>query len=115
MGVALLGYICVGAVELIVNWGISSWSVSGTAAYNPLGMLITFPMVVLIAYVAAGFRRRSAIVMGAMMLVAVTVMTLSASESLPRWYRIAYFFVGPVAAFAGTALRSLRVARGGSP
>jgi hypothetical protein len=43
-----------------------------------------------------------------MMLIAVTAMTLLADEAVPAWYRVAYFFVGPVAAFIGTALRSLR-------
>jgi hypothetical protein len=42
------------------------------------------------------------------MLLAVTVMTASTTESTPTWYRIAYFFVGPAAAFIGSALRSLR-------
>ena len=105
-GVALLGYIAVGVVEVIVNWAISS-----SAAYNPLGMFITFPMVVVIGYFAARLRREAPIVLGAMMFVAVTVMTFSANESLPLWYRIAYFIVGPAAAFIGSALSSRRAVR----
>jgi hypothetical protein len=103
-GVALLAYIAVGVVELIVNRVISS---SSAAAYNPLGLIITFPMVVLIGYFAARFRRRAAIVLGAMMLLAVTVRTASTTAT---WYRIAYFFVGACGgvhrqrlAFASTA------------
>jgi hypothetical protein len=107
-GAALLAYMAVGLVELIVNRVISN---SSAAAYNPLGLLITFPMVVLIGYFAARFRRRAAIVLGAMMLLAVTVMTASTTEITPRWYRIAYFFVGPAATFFGSALRSLRQPR----
>jgi len=103
IGVALLAYIAVGVAELIVNRVVSSAS-----AYNPLGMLITFPMVVAIGYVAAGVRRSAPLVLAGMMLIAVTVMTLSADEAVPAWYRVAYFFVGPAAAFIGTALRSLR-------
>jgi hypothetical protein len=111
VGVALLAYIAVGVVELIVNRVISSSSASGTAAYSPLGMVISFPMVVFIGYFAARFRPRAAIVLGAMMLLAVTVMMLSTTEDMPLWYRIAYFFVGPAAAFIGTVLRSLRPSR----
>jgi hypothetical protein len=111
VGVALLAYIAVGVVELIVNWAISRSVASGTAAYSPLGMIITFPMVVLIGYFAAGFRRRATIVLGAMMLLAVTVMMLSTTESMPLWYRVAYFIVGPAATLIGTALRSLRPSR----
>jgi hypothetical protein len=99
IGVALLAYIAVGVVELTVN---------RATAYNPLGMLITFPMVVAIGYVAAGVRRSAPLVLAGMMLIAVTAMTLLADEAVPAWYRVAYFFVGPVAAFIGTALRSLR-------
>jgi uncharacterized membrane protein AbrB (regulator of aidB expression) len=99
IGVALLAYIAVGVVELTVN---------RAAAYNPLGMFITFPMVVVIGYVAAGVRRNAPLVLAGMMLIAVTAMTLLVDEPVPAWYRVAYFFVGPVAAFIGTALRSLR-------
>jgi len=105
-GVALLAYIAVGIVELIVNWAISR-----SAAYNPLGMLMTFPIVVLIGYCAARLRRGATIVLGAMMLLSVTVMTLTSPESLPLWYRIAYFVAGPLAVFIGTALRALGALR----
>jgi len=101
-GVAIVAYLAVAIVELGVNRAISN-----SSAYNPLGMLITFPMVVLIGYFAAGWRRGAAIVLGAMMLVTVTVMTLSAAESMPVWYRVAYFFVGPAAALSGTALHRI--------
>jgi hypothetical protein len=107
-GVALLAYIAVGLVELIVNRAISS---STAVSYNPLGMVITFPMVVLIGYFAARFRPRAPVVLGAMMLLAVTARTVSTTESVPQWYRIAYFFVGPAAVFIGSALRSLRPPR----
>ena len=45
------------------------------------------------------------------MLLIVTMMMLSTTESMPLWYRIAYFFVGPAAAFLGSAIRSLRASR----
>jgi uncharacterized membrane protein AbrB (regulator of aidB expression) len=106
--VALFAYCAVGVVEFIVNRATASWSATSTAAYNPFGMFITFPMVVLIGYFAARFRRRAAIVLGAMMLLSVTAMTVWSTESMPRWYRIAYFLVGPAAACLGSALRSRR-------
>jgi hypothetical protein len=74
-------------------------------------MAITFPMVVLIGYCAAGFRRTAPMVLGALMLLSVTAMTLWANESVPTGYSIAYFCVGPAAAFIGSALRSLRPVR----
>jgi hypothetical protein len=108
-GVALLAYIAVGVVELIVN-GLTS-SASAGAAYNPLGMLITFPMVVLIVYFAARLRRNAGMVLATLMLVSVTAMTLWSAESVPLWYRVAYFLVGPAAALIGSVLHWYRPAR----
>ena len=111
LGVALFAYIAVGLVEFMVNWALAGSSATGTAAYRPLGMAINFPMVVLIGYFAAGLRRTAPRVLGALMLLSVSAMTLWGHESLPTWYTIAYFCVGPAAAFIGSALRSLRPAR----
>ncbi len=105
-GVALLAYIAIGLVELLVNSAIAGVAATSHGAYNPLGMLLTFPAVVLIGYFAAGFRRRAAIVLVAMMLLSVTAMTLWADENLPTWYRIAYFLVGPAATLIGSTWRS---------
>jgi len=99
IGVALLAYIAVGVVELTVN---------RATAYNPLGMLITFPMVVLIVYFAARLRRNAGLVLATLMLVSVTAMTLWGAESVPLWYRIAYFFAGPSATLVGSVLRRFR-------
>jgi hypothetical protein len=105
LGVALLAYTAVVVVELIVNRAIPNSSTAG-AANMLLGLLIPFPMVVLIAYFSARFSPKAPIVLGAIMLLVVTVMTLTSAESVPTWYRIAYFLVGPAAAFIGSALRS---------
>jgi hypothetical protein len=107
--VGLLAYIAVGVVELIVNALISSESAH--AAYHPIGMLMTFPLVVLIVYFAARWRRNAGIVLATLMLVSVTAMTLWTAESAPLWYRIAYFFVGPAAALIGSVLRWARPTR----
>jgi hypothetical protein len=105
LGVALCAYSAVGIVEVIVHWAIASRSATGTAAYEPLGMIATFPMVVLIGYFAARFRRSAAMVLGAIMLLNVTAMMLWSAEAMPRWYRIAYFVVGPAATLIGAFLR----------
>jgi hypothetical protein len=108
LGVALLAYFAVGVAQLIIHWAIPS---SSAPLYRPLGLVIIFPMVVLIGYFAERLRRGAAIVLGAMMLLAITMMTVATAESAPLWYRVAYFFVGPAAAFIGCALHSLRPAR----
>jgi hypothetical protein len=111
IGVALLAYIAVGVAETTVNWAISNRTATGAFAFKPLGLMIVFPMIVLIGYFAARFRRGAPVVLGAMMLLVVTLMTLLTSESMPPWYRVAYFIAGPSAAFIGGSLRSLRLAR----
>jgi hypothetical protein len=108
LGVAVLAYFAVGVAQLIIRWAMPR---SLATAYNPLDLIIIFPMVVLIGYFAERFRRRAAIVLGAMMLIAITAMTVGATESSPLWYRIAWFFVGPAAAFIGGVLPSLRRTR----
>ena len=110
LGVAMLAYIAVGIVEFGINWLMSIGQ--GSAAYNPLGMVTTFPVVVVIGYLAARLRRGAPVVLAALMLIAVAVMTVSARESLPVGYRIAYFVVGPAAAMLGSLIRRLRFAPG---
>jgi hypothetical protein len=105
LGVALLAYVTVGVVQIILRWAISS---SSATLHNPLDLIVIFPVVVLIGYLAERLRRRAAIVLGAMMLIAITALTVWASESAPLWYRLAWFFVGPAAAFIGSVLPSLR-------
>jgi hypothetical protein len=105
LGVAVLAYFAVGVAQVLIRWMISSPS---SAAYHRLDVILIFPMVVLIGYFAERFRRRAAIVLGAMMLIAITAMTLLANESSPLWYRVAWFFVGPTAAFIGSVLPSFR-------
>jgi hypothetical protein len=97
--VALLAYTIVGVAEFTIKKTISNSPV--------INMLITFPVVVLIAYFAGRFRRGAPVVMAALMLLAVTIMTLMVDENLSLWYRIAYFLVGPSAVFVGGALRSV--------
>jgi drug/metabolite transporter (DMT)-like permease len=102
LGVALLAYFAVGVVQYMIQRAIAN---STATFYGPLPLIIVFPIVVLIGYLAERIRPRSAVVMGTLMLLAITAMTLWASEGAPLWYRAAYFVVGPAAAFAGAVLQ----------
>jgi hypothetical protein len=110
-GVALCAYVAVGVVEFMVNWVLARRSAAGTVAYEPLGLIATFPMVVVIGYFAARLRRSAAMVLGAIMLLNVTAMMLWSAEAMPRWYRIAYFVVGPAATLIGSTMCSRRATR----
>ncbi len=106
LGVAVLAYLAVGVAQILIR--IASFSVY-TARNNPLDLLIIFPMVVLIAYGAERLRPHAAFVLGAMLLAAITAMTLTTTEvSAPLWYRVAWFFVGPAAAILGRVLHQVR-------
>jgi len=111
IAVALLAYIAIGVVDFVVKSALPNWTVGGTFAPNPLGPIVTFPIVVLIAYFAERIRRRAAILLGAMMLLVITAMTVGMAESSPLWFRIAWFCFGPAAAVIGSVLASLRSAR----
>jgi hypothetical protein len=109
LGVALAAYVAAGIVELTVNWAMATSSATGSTAYNPLGLFVVFPLVVLVGYFAARFRPGAPAVLAGMMLLAATIISASTTESVPLWWRIAYFFVGPVAAcLGGTLRRSVR-------
>jgi uncharacterized membrane protein len=101
LGVALRAYLVLGAAQLTIGWALPT---SYGPTYDPLGLVILFPVIVLIGYFAERSRRRAATALAAMMLLAVTALTLFTTENAPLWYRIAFFVVGPVAALVGGAL-----------
>lgn len=115
-GVALLAYAAVGVVEVSVHWAIAGASarrggVYGGTGYGLLDLLLTFPFVTLIGYCATALRPIAPVVVGAMMLAAVTLMTISSHENVPAWYHAAYFFAGPLAMLIGRVCHSRRHAR----
>ncbi len=101
LGVALRAYLVLFAAQLTIGWALPT---SYGPTYDPLGLVILFPLIVLIGYVAERSRRRAATVLAAMMLLAATALTLFTTENAPLWYRVAFFVVGPVAALVGSAL-----------
>jgi len=101
MGVALRAYLVLGAAQLMIGWAFPT---SYGPTYDPLGMVIVFPVVVLIGYFTERSRRRAAVVLAAMMLLAATALTLFTTENAPLWFRVAVFVGGPAAALVGSAL-----------
>ena len=101
LSVALRAYLVLGAVQLIIGWAFPT---SHRPTFDPVGLVILFPVIVLIGYCAERSRRNAAKVLAALMLLAVTAITLFAAEDAPLWYRVAYFVGGPLAALGGGAL-----------
>ena len=101
LGVALRAYLMLGAAQLTIGWALPT---SYGPTYDPLGLVIAFPVIVLLGYFAERSRRKAATVLAAMMLLAATALTLFTTENVPLWYRVAIFIVGPVAALVGSAV-----------
>jgi hypothetical protein len=101
LGVALLAYLLVGVAQLIIRWALQSLS----ARSHPLLILIILvPIILLIAYLAERLRRKSAIMLGAILMIAIAAMTMWSSRNAAMQYQLAYLLVGPCVAFFGTAL-----------
>lgn len=111
IGVAFLAYVAVGVVDFSVKLLIPNWTPNGVFAPNPLGLIVSFPPIVIIGYFAARFRRGAAILLGLIMLVVITVLMWGTTEPMPLWFRVGYFIVGPAAAFIGSAVHSRRAVR----
>ena len=102
LGVALLGYVAIAVMQLCIHWALGQ-----SATYGAQPLLIVAPMVAVVGYLADRWRRRAALVLAVMMLLAMTAMTVWTTEDAPLWYRAAYFLVGPAAAVIGGALRAV--------
>lgn len=105
LGIAMLAWLAIAVVETLVNRATAAW-LSADEAYNPAAMFITMPLVMGIAFIATRVRRQAAAALALLMLLAVTLMTLTAHEVMPLWFRIAYFVVGPVATWMGARLQA---------
>jgi hypothetical protein len=101
LGVALLAYFVVGAAQLVIQWAVQSFTLT---AHRHLDLVIIFPTVLLIGYISERFRHRSAIFLGAVLLLAIAAMTLWSAGNAPVLYRLAYLLLGPSVAFIGAAM-----------
>lgn len=102
--VALLGYLGVAVANAVVEWT----AMNEPAAFRPFGMLPLFPVVVLIVYVAARYRRSAAVILGALITLTIATMPF---KGVPVWVRIVVLALGPIATILGCALQSLRRSR----
>jgi hypothetical protein len=107
LGVGLLAFCGVALVDLAVERVIPILTAERMLGPAPLGLVVTCTMVVLIGYFAERFRRRAAIVLGAILLLVILTMLPSANDGAPVWKRIIALLLVP-AAFVGRILHSLR-------
>jgi hypothetical protein len=95
LGVALLAFLAASETQFLIRQRLSS---SFPGAHAGLNLLIFIPVVALIGYFADGLRRRSALVLGLMMLAAIVPMIFEASIDSPLWLRVGWLLIGPAAA-----------------
>jgi hypothetical protein len=91
----------IGASQLVIQRAVHGFSAT---TRGPLALIILFPIVLVIGFFAERFRRRSAVVLGAILLLAIAAMTVWGTGNAPIRYRLAYLLVGPTVAFIGTAM-----------
>jgi hypothetical protein len=97
LGMALLAFLAANETQFLIRQRIAS---SFAGAHAELNLMFFVPAVALSGYFSEGLRRRSAIVLGVMMLVSIIPMIFDGSNS-PVWLRIAWLLLGPVAALPG--------------
>jgi hypothetical protein len=104
LAVALLAFIAASIVNFVVRRAIPNWTADGAFIDTPLAFLIILPAVGLIGFLAERLRRRAAFVLGALLLLVVTVMGLASPDmkiSPPLWFKAVWFLLGPAAAIGG--------------
>jgi hypothetical protein len=105
LGVGLISYFAVAALQPFVRRAISSSFANG---YFAADLIAIFTTIVIIGFLAERLRRRASIVLGLMLLLTLILMTVSSTSDVSVWYRIAYFVAVPAAALLGSILPSFR-------
>ncbi len=103
-GIALAAYVLVGVFEVGFLLVLSRVWPEEAHPTSALRLLLEFPGVVGIAYLAARSHRSAAFVLGAMMLLVAVLLTTISTETMSAAYVIAFLTVGPVAALLGGML-----------
>jgi hypothetical protein len=98
---AVLSFAGVVAANFVVGWAI----MRGPAPIRSFGLVPFSLIVVLIVYVAAGYRRSAAVILGVLMTIALVA---TFRGDVPMWRQIAWLALGPTATFIGCGLQSLR-------
>jgi hypothetical protein len=103
-GIVMGAYVLVAVLEIIARLVLARvWPQAATPA-SVVRLVIEFPGIALIAYLAARFDRAAAFVLGAMMLIVAALLSVFGSEETSRTYLVAFLTVGPLAAVLGGTL-----------
>jgi hypothetical protein len=109
-GVACAAYLGVAVLEVLTLLVFSRAWPGGSYESSAGRLVLEFPGIAAIAYVAASFRRGAPFVLGGMMLVVATLISAFTSETLSMTFIVAFVGAGPMAAWLGGLLRRRRMA-----
>ena len=102
--VALGASIASGLLESVADAVLLKRVNSPSLLHSILSLIIGLATMAAAGYVAARFRPGAETVMGAIVLVAVTVLLVGRVGEVPLWYGFAFLIAGPLASVAGGAL-----------
>jgi hypothetical protein len=108
-GVAFAAYLGVAVLEVVTLLALSRAWPGSTYESSAGRLVLEFPGIAAIGYVAATFRRGAAFMLGAMMLVVSTLISIFTTEALSMTFIAAFVSIGPMAALLGGLLRSRRM------
>jgi hypothetical protein len=103
-GIVVGAYVLVAVLEIIARLLLAHVWPSAAAPASVVRLVVEFPGIALIAYVAARFDRAAPFVLGAMMLLVATLLSVFGGEETSRTYVLAVLTIGPLAAVLGGTL-----------
>ena len=104
MAVAMGAYIAAGIVEFAGEMAISRLLARGGWIHEVLSLILGLTTIVLGGYFAAWIRPAAATALAGIVMIAVAVLMITKTGSVPLWYQLAFLIVGPLASLAGGTL-----------
>jgi len=106
-GVVLSAYVLVAALEIVARLLLAQLWPPAASPASIVRLVVESPGIALIAYVAARFDGAAPIVLGALMLLVASLLSMFGNEEISRPYVLAFLSVGPLAALLGGKLYRL--------
>jgi len=103
-GVVMAAYILVAVLEIAARLMLARVWPPASAPASVMRLVVEFPGIALIAYVASRFDRAAPYVLGTLMLVAASLLSIFGHEQTSGVYVLAILTVGPLAAVLGGML-----------
>jgi hypothetical protein len=104
LGVAMAAFIAAGMVEFAGDLVISRLVDPDTLIQAFFGLAVGLTTMAAAGYFAAWIRAGAATALAVIVMISVSALMVTRSESAPLWYQLAFLIVGPLASLAGGTL-----------